>query len=287
VPRLTPFLSVVSSIVSLSCLACAGASGASAGYPHGRVDSDYAPSATTSSTSSSSSSSSIGAPYGTADAVMRPADVPTRRGAPPVVALVVRPDVLEVELALRTVVDEPELGVRILGEATSAIEKRFGEIIPKGALQVRMRATSTERAANAKGKVVTGKEASPREPTAVHVDGRIVVALSATQDYWERSRLVARMKALADRIASSESAEAPRFAVTFGRIEPHVRAPETSRAELAQRWATHHKQAAREVQAGDAVLAREVCAPAAQVVERVVSLEEIELTLPIECRRAE
>lgn len=192
---------------------------------------------------------------------------------------------------MRTVVDDPDVGVRILAEATKALEARFVEIIPRGSLTIRMRAMNIEPAPHASGKVVIRKDAASRdgsrEPVAITVDGRIVVAMAAAQDYWERSHLFARMNALAERTGSKESAEAPRYVMTFGRIEPHVRTPDAARAELAQRWAAEHKQAVREVQAGDVTVAKEVCAPAAQVVERVVSFEEIELTLPIECRRVE
>lgn len=190
---------------------------------------------------------------------------------------------------MRTVVDEPDVGVRILAEATKTLEARFVEIVPRGSLTIRMRALNVEPAPHASGKVVARKEASSREPVAVSVEGRIVVAMGPTQDYWERSHLFARMNAVADRTASTskEGAEAPHHVISFGHIEPHVRAPDAMRAELAQRWATQRKQAVREVQAGDVTLARDVCAPAAQVVQRVISFEEIELTLPIECRRVE
>ena len=100
----------------------------------------------------------------------------------------VRPDALAVDFALRTVVDDPDVGVRILAEATKALEGRFAEVVPRGSLSLRMRAMNIEPAPHASGKVT---------------------------------------------------------------------------------------------------LARDVCAPAAQVVARLVSFEEIELTLPIECRRLE
>jgi hypothetical protein len=204
---------------------------------------------------------------------------------------VVRPDALAVDFALRTVVDDPDVGVRILAEATKALEGRFAEVVPRGSLSLRMRAMNIEPAPHASGKVLLRKEGASRdtarEPVAVTVDGRIVVAMAPTQDYWERSHLLARMNAVADRLGANDGGEAAHHAITFGRIEPHVRAPDALRAELAQRWATQRRQAVREVQAGDVTLARDVCAPAAQVVARLVSFEEIELTLPIECRRLE
>lgn len=199
------------------------------------------------------------------------------RGTPPAASVVVRPDVLEVDFALRIVVDDPDVGVRTLAETTKTIEARFGEVVPKGALTLRMRAMNVEPV-HASGKAK--RDSAEPAPVTVTADGRLVVALAPSQDYWERSHLAARMKAAADRLAVHS-------VVGFGHIEPHVRSPEAVRAELAQRWASHRKQSAREVQAGDGVLAREVCAPAARVVERIVSFEEIELTLPIECRRLE
>jgi hypothetical protein len=217
---------------------------------------------------------------------------PARRAQPPLASIVVRPDVLDVDFTVSTVVDDADLGARIVGEATKTLEARFAEIVAKGALQVRMRGASIEPAPHASGKVVVRKDAKretheARPPVSVTVEGRVLVALSPAQDYWERTHLVARLTSVVDRLTATEGAEPPRSTVSFGRVEPHVRAPEAMRAELAQRWAAQRKQAAREVSSGDAVLVREVCAPAAQVVERAVSLEEIELTLPIECRRLE
>ena len=203
------------------------------------------------------------------------------RTTPPAASIVVRPDVLEVAFALRTVVDDPDVGIRSLRESAKVVEARFAEVVPKGSLAMSMRAMNIEPV-HGSGKKSSRDPRDPREPAPVTVtaDGRLVVALAPAQDYWERSHLAARMKAVADRLAVAS-------VTTCGPIEPHVRSPEGVRAELAQRWASHRKQSVREVQAGDGVLVREVCAPAARVVERLVSFEEIELTLPIECRRLE
>lgn len=265
--------------LSGSLLACGGAAGR--GY-EGHV----------ASTSSPSSPSSTSSPYGEEGLRWPSAQAPAKRGVPPAASIVVRPDVLDVDFAVSAVVDDAGLGARIVNDATKALEARFAEVAPKGALQIRMRATNIEPAPHAPGKIVARKDtkrdahdARAPAPVSVTVEGRVFVALAPAQDYWERTHLVARLTALVDQLAANANADPPRFAIVFGRIEPHVRAPEAARAELAQRWATQRKQAAREVQAGDAALAREVCAPAAQVVERVASLEEIELTLPIECRR--
>ena len=52
---------------------------------------------------------------------------------------------------------------------------------------------------------------------------------------------------------------------------------------LVEKWGTRRRQLAKEAKSADAILAAETCKPPGVVTEKVVSLEEVELALPVEC----
>ncbi len=190
--------------------------------------------------------------------------------------------------ALHTVVDDPDLGIHVLERAVSALEPRFAELVPKGALTLKMRGTKLETAAHAtkvgkrKAKERDANEV-PREPIAVTLQGTFEIALAPTQSYWDRSHEIARLRALADRVVAAGKGDNATFTSSFGLIEARVQNPEAHRAALVEKWGARRRQLATEAKSADAILAAETCKPPGLVTEKVISLEEVELALPVEC----
>lgn len=200
-------------------------------------------------------------------------------------SLVVRPDVVMLTFVLRTVAEDADVGVALLQQSIKSLEPRFAEVVPKDALKTRMRGTVLARAPRYRtSKKAKGEGVPEMDPFAVSVQGTFEIALAPTQDYWSRSHEVARLSALAATITSATNAEGSAFTATFGDAEPHVRDRESFRDELVKKWAARKRQSARDVKSGEVAITPESCRLAGDITEHLVSIEEIELSLPADCR---
>jgi hypothetical protein len=269
-----PSLFAFFALLALAVVACSsgGSIQPEPAYPlHGGAS---ARGVSTSSWSAPTAGTSTSIPY---DPPPRPLD-----GEASAASVVVRPDVVVVSFAVRAIADEPDAALAVLEHALRAtVLPPFAEL---GSVKVRMRGTQVEHAARKERKKAKS-EVEDRAAYAVSLQGALEYALAPAQDYWERARLVTRIDGLRDRIERASHAEASPFEASIEPPHAGVRDPEAQRAELLSRWIAKRKQFAREAKSADLAVAIDACRPPAEIAVRVLSLEEVELTLPIDCVR--
>jgi hypothetical protein len=246
-------------------------------YPLDRAGGSVGASYGSGLTASSASTAVPSSGYGTSP----PSTLPNHGSA--TTNLIARPDLLTLTFALRAVADDADAGVALLEQSAKALEPRFAEVAAKGSMRMRMRGTIVERASKSGKASKTRGDAEP-EPFAISLQGTFEYALVPAQDYWARSHELARIAGLAGKVTAASRVEGAPFVASFGLAEPHVRDVETFRPELVQKWSARKRQSARDVKTGEVPLTPETCRLNGDITQHVVSIEEIELTLPIDCR---
>jgi hypothetical protein len=124
---------------------------------------------------------------------------------------------------------------------------------------------------------------------AVVVDGSIDVRLAPELDYWKRGRLLAAVAKVTGAIEASfkeardEETKRERGA-RFNEPAVTVKDLETHRAKLAEQWVKRARAFGDAAQTATAPLNLVDCAVPAQIEQRVISLEEVGLSLPMTCR---
>ncbi len=236
--------------------------------------------------SSSSSSSSTGTAIGryeppppTLDAQAAPASI------------VVRPDLIEVKFAVRAEADAPETALAFLEQTIARMQPRFAELgAGPTTMKLVMRGHHVAHgAAGLRKGYLTSKSKSEDDsskPTVVFtvsLQGSFEYALPTQHDYWDRARLVTKIDALREQLTTHSLGSNDTLMRSFSEPRALLRDPEPYRAELLTRWVAKRKQFAREAKSADLAVAVDACHPPADIVVKPLSLEEIELTLPITC----
>lgn len=228
------------------------------------------------STSSGFSASPSTSMYSGASSGVSELSVPSRgeaRGE-----LIVRPDALTIVFALRETKADAQQAIASLEAEVASMEKRLREATSNAA-SLRMCGVAIRRVA--KGKTTDDGEAL--EATVV-VDGSIEVSLAPELDYWKRSRLLAAIAGVTSSITESfKSAETDRSA-RFNEPAVSVKEPEAYRAKLAEMWVKRARAFRDTAQTAAAPLELVDCAVPAHIEQRVLSLEEVGLSLPVTCR---
>ena len=210
--------------------------------------------------------------------------VPRRSRSTDAVDLVVRPDVITAEFAIRDV--RPTSA-----EALAAARKTNAEVLD----QINK---ATGGAASAKPRGVAAMKVFRNGPADEHglrrkefvgvevtVDGLIEVPLPKELDYWARSQLFVTMLELTTRISQeAESKDEPLRGESFENITPAVKNPEAYRSALTERWVALARAFAVAAQAKEAPLALVDCAPPHAISQTQSSLEEVTLQLDMSCR---
>lgn len=256
---------------ALSALAIGNVGCASAGgYSEPSVSSFSAP----------SSSGYLGSSSGVSDL-----SVPNRgeaRGE-----LIVRPDTVSIMFAFREKHADAQQALANLEAAVADMERRLKEATG-GAASVRMCGAAIRREAG-------GKSADAEEGDAtVLVDGSIDVGLAPELDYWRRGRLLAAIAKVTGAVERSfkeatnkelkEGEAKIERAARFNEPAVTVKDLEVHRAKLVEKWVKRARAFGDAAQSGAAPLQLVDCAVPAQIEQRVISLEEVGLSLPITCR---
>jgi hypothetical protein len=131
-----------------------------------------------------------------------------------------------------------------------------------------------------------GKTVSPTEVFRIQIEGRVEVALAADADYWKRSALVVALAQLADGYARAreDKTKAGRDFTWIGKSHVIVKNPESYRAKLTELWVQRAHAFAAAAQAREAPLHLLDCAPPGEIVQKQRSLEEVSLSLAVNCR---
>jgi hypothetical protein len=141
--------------------------------------------------------------------------------------------------------------------------------------------------AASRGKLVSADD-PPRY--VVRVDGSFEIALRPDQDYWARSRIMASLARtthdfiLAEKADKADKADDSPIEIGFSEPRLRVKDPEQYRDKLLARWMARTKKLATLAEAEKSPLAMVDCTPPGDIEQRVVSMEEISLTLPVACR---
>jgi hypothetical protein len=241
------------SFLALLTLGCLGSSGVASSHP----------SASTGYSASVGSSLSSG--MGAVSAV-------SPRASPG--GFVVRPDTIEITFVLTGRGADPRAILADLRTRAQAITQRLGEAAGSPVTS-KMRGVSTS---------ADGSELAEPAVYVVRVDGSIDVALAAEQDYWARSGLwVSIVAATRDLVAAMKSSETG-VDLGFSAPRPLLKDAEELRPKLLELWTERARQLAKIAQSDKAPLAIVDCAPPGDIDQRVASLEEISLSLPVNCK---
>jgi Protein of unknown function (DUF541) len=260
--------------VALGCLVVMGA----CATPHGQSEpaQQMAPFSAANGMSAVSSYSSGSDVYSDVEYVSKGKglSVPHRERPTDGVVLVVRPDLLTAEFAVREVRPTSDAALEAAKASAAAVTAALAQ------------ATGNTSTTKLRGMTIT-KVIRNKQPigVAVTVDGALEVPLPKELDFWARQRLyVAVLEATARLADSSHTQEEPLRAVSFENPEPGLKDPEAFRAELTDRWVARARAFASAAQSKDAPLSLVDCVPPAAITQLRQSLEEITLQLAVTCR---
>jgi len=253
---------------ALSALALVNVGCGSAGaYPEPSTSSSFSGPSTSGYSGASSSVSDLSVPH-RGDA----------RGE-----LVVRPDTVAIVFALRDQHADAQQALASLEATVADMERKLKEVTA-GAASVRMCGVAIRRAPD------HGKSADTKEGEAtVVVDGSIDVRLAPELDYWKRGRMLAAIAKVTRAVEASfkeakdEEPKRERGA-RFNEPAVTVKDLEAHRAKLAEQWVRRARAFGDAAQTATAPLHLVDCAVPALIEQRVISLEEVGLSLPMTCR---
>jgi hypothetical protein len=210
--------------------------------------------------------------------------VPRRGRSTDAVNLVVRPDVITAEFAIRDVRPTSP-------EALAAARKTSAEVLEQinkatgGAPSAKLRSVAAMKVFRNGKPDEQGLRHKEFVGVEITVDGLIEVPLRKEFDFWARSQLFVTMLELTTRLSeAAESKDEPLRGVSFENITPAVKDPEAYRPALTERWVAQARAFAAAAQAKDAPLALVDCAPPQAISQTQSSLEEVTLQLGMSCR---
>lgn len=184
--------------------------------------------------------------------------------------LKVRPDGLMLSFSFRQETESLEQAVPKLKAAVERYVRAAAEA-SKAEVVVKMRGVGLES-----GKRMGGTDALAH--------GVLEVSLPESLDFWGRSALVATLV----RVGSQEEAAAEKentgLRAAFGFPVAQLRDPERHRAELMTRWVERTRGFISQAQSERAPLQLTGCSPPGAVKQETVSVDEVVLSLPVDCR---
>ncbi len=194
--------------------------------------------------------------------------------------LVVRPDLVCVPFVLR--LDGPDMKTILatLEKASQAIQERFTAVTNGQSTTIMLGVNILP--------VNTGKAKSD-EPASfvVTVDGSVEVPLVADANYWARARLLSSLVQVSNNdkpLVPPAAEDQPQLSAAFGAPEVKVRKPETYRPELVKQWVERMRAFAKAAESDKAPLNLVNCDPPQAISQTHISIEQVGLTLPAQCR---
>lgn len=194
--------------------------------------------------------------------------------------LIVRPDLVCVPFVLRLEGPDPKAVLATLEKAAEIVQTRFSA------------ATSNQSTMTMAGVNVTpigARKVKTDEPPrfVVTVDGSVEVPIGADVDYWARARLLSSIVATSNDskpLIPPPAEDQPQLEAAFGAPEIKVRNPETHRPELVKRWLERTRAFAKAAESEKAPLNIVNCDPPQAISQNVISIEQVGLALPVQCR---
>jgi hypothetical protein len=200
--------------------------------------------------------------------------VPVRSRTIGAAELVVRPDLLSADFAVREVGATSDAALGAAQARVAEIGKQLAQVTG-GAAALKLRGVEL-------AKVVRSHQYGGVSAT---VDGRLDVPLAETADFWARSRLLAAVLETTGQLSeAARSVDEPLRAVRFDDVHPTVQAPEGARARLIEKWVTEARAFAAAAESKGMPLSIVDCVPPQEITVARDSLEEATLHLSIVCR---
>lgn len=183
--------------------------------------------------------------------------------------LVVRPDTLAVEFVVRgDTVDAMQREVE-------AFTDRLKEVAGKGLL--RMRGFAPYHGA------ASSKMSGSPGVVEWTIDGSLEIELLPAADYWTRARLTTAMQQVVTELQKQNQARDVGPRVWFSSPRLLLRNAEQYRQQLLERWIARAHQLATVSRGGGSPMHLRHCQVPGPISQRVISMEEIALSLPISC----
>jgi hypothetical protein len=195
--------------------------------------------------------------------------------------LLVKPDLVCVPFVLRAEVIDAKAGLALLEEASKSIRIRF-EGATGGASTTKM--LGGHVVAISRSKLSSGDN-KPR--FVVTVDGSIETPFAADSNYWGRTNLVASLvvaSTVKEPLVAVAGEGQPEIESAFGGPEIKLRDPDSFRAELLKKWVERARAFAHAAESQAAPLEIVGCEPPTQVVVNPISVEQVALSLAVQCR---
>ncbi len=187
---------------------------------------------------------------------------------------VVRPDHVLQAFTLRAKDEAPEQQLQSLKAAHDELAEKLREATG-GAAKILTHGARLERHGGGK---------SGGGDYATYFDGAFQLELPPEADFWERARLLTSMQRLSGLVSEQGLGKEGAIAASFGVPNPGVANPEAHREELVRVWTERVHAFAKAAQSGAAPLAVTDCNPPVLVTQRPLSIEQVALSLPFNCR---
>ena len=186
--------------------------------------------------------------------------------------LVVRPDVILINFTLRKTTEDPEAGLGAIQLFVDELKKRYQAASENAEIQVH----------NLTVQAVPEKQNANLQ--SVVVSGAIELPLVPEWDYWKRAHLLVSLVQIAKSVAAQQKDAKKAILAQIAEPTALLKNPEAFRAELIKLWLEQTRTFAKAAQSTAAPLEILQCEPPRKVNQQHVSLEEVGLSLPLNCR---
>jgi len=193
---------------------------------------------------------------------------------------VVRPDLVCVPFVLRLDGPDAKTVLATLEKASQAVQERF-------ATATNGQATTTMLGVNVSNASYGKAKSDAPQQFVVTIDGSVEVPLAADANYWTRARLLMSLvQASSDPkpLVPPPPEDQPQLDSAFGAPEVKVRNPDAYRPELVKRWVERTRAFAKAAESEKAPLSVVNCEPPQAISQTQISIEQVGLTLPVQCR---
>ena len=186
--------------------------------------------------------------------------------------LVVRPDVILINFTLKKLTDDPEAGLGAIQAYVEELKKRY-------------------RAASESAEIETNNlsvRAAPEKQNPnlqeVLVSGAIELPLLPELDYWKRAHLLVSLVQIAKTVATQQKDAKKAILAQIAEPTALLKNPEAFRPELIRLWLEQVRSFSKAAQSPAAPLEILQCDPPRKVSQQHISLEEVGLSLSLNCR---
>ena len=186
--------------------------------------------------------------------------------------LVVRPDVILINFTLKKTSDDPEAGLSAIQSFVDDLKKRYRS------------ASEHAEILTHNLSVHTSMEKQSQNLQDVVVSGAIELPLAPEWDYWKRAHLLVSLVQIAKSVAAEQKNARKTILAEIAQPTALLRNPELLRGELVSLWLERVRGFGKAAQSQAAPLEFLHCDPPGKVDQHHISLEEVGLSLPLNCR---